>query len=175
MKSSFFHFIIALAVAVAVLVGYSAWYAVVAKESASVANLQNQIVVKTEAASGVASARTAIAKVASDEAEVQNYFVPETGVVAFINNLEALGQAQGTTVRVLSVSADAGAQPAFLFSLTVKGTFDAVLRTVGAIEYAPYDLSVSSFSFEQDAKNSWHANLGLVVGSTDSETATSTP
>lgn len=175
MKSSFFHFIIALAAGVAVLAGYGVWYAVVAAKSASVADLQNQIDTKTEAEGRVASARAAIAEVASDENVIRSYFVPKTGVVAFINNLEASGQSQGTKIDVLSVSAGTGAQSTLELSLAVNGTFDAVLRTVGAIEYAPYDISLSSFSLAQDAENNWRADLGIVVGSTDSEIATSTP
>jgi hypothetical protein len=49
------------------------------------------------------------------------------------------------------------------------------MRTVGAIEYSPYDLSVSGFSLNQDAENGWQATVGLVVGSIKAETATSTP
>jgi len=180
MKSSFFHFVMIVIAGSAVLAGYGAWYKIVSDESASVANLQNQIDTKTEAANRAASARATIAEIASGENALQGYFVPQTGVVAFINGLEAQGQALGTMINVLSVSAGTGKRSTFVLSLTVKGTFDAVMRTVGVIEYAPYDLSLTQFSLNQDAKNSWHANLGLVVGSTnasstDSETATSTP
>ena len=180
MKSSFLHFIIAVIIGGAVLAGYGAWYKVVTNESTSVANLQSQISAKTKAANNAASARATIAEIASSENALQGYFVPQTGVVGFINGLEAQGQALGTTVSVLSVSAGTGKQPTFMLSLTIEGTFDTVMRTVGVIEYAPYDISLSQFSLNQDAKNSWHANLGLIVGSTvdgstDSETATSTP
>ena len=66
-------------------------------------------------------------------------------MVGFINGLEAQGQALGTTVSVLSVSAGTGKQPTFMLSLTIEGTFDTVMRTVGVIEYAPYDISLYSF------------------------------
>ena len=153
--------------------GYFLWYSIISAKSNSVANLQNQIDTQTEAVSRAASARAAVAEIQSDENAVHDYFVPETGVVSFINNLETLGQSQGTDVSVLSVSAGTGALPTLTFSLTVKGTFDAVMHTVGAIEYSPYDLSISEFSLTQDVGNGWQANLGLVVGSVNS--ATSTP
>jgi hypothetical protein len=175
MKSSLFHFVVALIALIAVLSGYGVWYSVVAAKSSLVANLQSKIDAKMETANRTASARAAMTEIASDETAIQSYFVPETSVVTFINNLEAQGQAQGTAVNVLSVSAGTGARPTLALSLTVKGTFDAVMRTVGAIEYAPYDLSVSQFSLEQDARNSWHANIGIIVGSANSKTATSTP
>jgi len=174
MKSHFFNFIVALGVALAALVGYGFWYAAVAAKSAAVANLQSQIDTKTETMSRIASARAALAEISGDEAAVQSYFVSETGVVAFIDGLEAQGKAQGTVVSVLSVSAGAAdTQPAFVLSLTIKGAFDAVMRTLGAIEYAPYDLSISELSLVQNGKNAWQADLKLLVGSVSAATSTS--
>jgi hypothetical protein len=175
MKSPLTHFIIAAVVCLIVIAGYCAWYSVISAKSNSVANLQSQIDTETETASRAASARAAVSEIESDEATVHNYFVPETGVVAFINNLEEQGQSEGTTVDVLSVSTGTDSLPTLSFSLTIEGTFDAVMRTVGAIEYSPYDLSISEFSINQDEKSGWQANLGLVVGSVNSATSTSTP
>jgi hypothetical protein len=108
---------------------------------------------------------------------VQHYFISETGVVAFIDNLEALGRVSGAAaIKVLSVSTgDVSAQPTFTFSLSIKGTFDAVMRTIGAIEYAPYAISISSLSIGQDAKNDWHANLTFLVGASTTSTPPNTP
>lgn len=168
MKSPLVHIIFAFSLCVAMLIGYGVWYAVIKDKSAAVASLESQIVTKTDAMSRVASARAALAEIAGDEARMQGYFVPETGVVAFINNLEALGQTQGsTTISVLSVSTSGAT---LTFTLTIKGTFDAVMRTVGAIEYAPYDLSISTLSLIQDGKNIWHADLNLLVGSVSAST-----
>ena len=174
MKSHLPHLVFALLVAATALFGYGCWYAVVAAESAAVASVQDQIVAKTETVSRIASARVALAEIAGDEDAVQGYFVPETGVVAFIEGLEAQGRAQGAVVSVLSVSTgSAGTQPTFILALAIKGTFDTVMRTVGSIEYDSYDLSISNMSLAQDDKNSWHAGLNLIVGSVG--TATSTP
>jgi len=176
MKSYIFHFVITIVACAAILTGYSFWYAVIAEKSASVANLQSQIDTKTETARRIASARAMITEIEGDEAIVQSYFVPKTGVVTFIDNLETQGREQGTAVNVLSVSTGTdGSQPTLTLSITVNGTFDAVMRTIGAIEYSPYDLSFSTLSIGQDEKNSWTANLGLVVGSVNSKSATSTP
>jgi hypothetical protein len=175
MKSPLTHFIIASIVCVIVLAGYCFLYSVIASKSNSVANLQNQINFETETASRAASAHAAIAEIESDEKTVSDYFVPETGVVAFINNLETVGNSHGTNVKILSVSTGNGTLPTLDFSLVVKGTFDSVMRTVGAIEYSPYDLSISEFSINQDEKRVWQANLELVVGSINLITATSTP
>lgn len=166
MKSPFFHFFGALVLCMVVLIGYGVWYAAIAAKSAAVADLQNNIDAKTETVSRIAAARATLAGIASDETAVQSYFVPETGVVAFIDALEARGRAQGVVVNVLSVSA-AGTprEPSLALSLTIRGTFDAVMRTVGSIEYAPYALSVSTLSLAKYDKNDWQADLTLLVGS----------
>lgn len=174
MKSHFSHLIIAFITFIVVLIGYGFWYAVIATKSATVADLQDQITAKKETVSRIASARVAIAEIAGDKSVLQRYFVPGDGVVAFINGLEAQGHSLGTTVSVASVSTGFnGTQPILMLSLTIKGAFDAVMRTVGAIEYMPYDISISGLSLTQDDKNSWNASLSLHVGSV--KTATSTP
>ncbi|MHB0865579.1 MAG: hypothetical protein ACYC1Y_01610 [Minisyncoccota bacterium] len=176
MKMPLIHFLLALAVFAAVLFGYGVWYTVVSNKSGEVADLQNQIVAASENMSRIASTRAAFAEIAGDEAKVQNYFVSESGVVAFINNLEALGAAQKATVSVLSVSTGgSSSRPVLLLSITIKGTFDAVMRTVGVIEYAPYNLSVSTLSIGKDSQKNWQADVNLIVGSISGNTATTTP
>lgn len=177
MKSHLTHLIFALILCVVAIVGYGILYGTVSAKSAAVATLQSQIDTKTRAANRTATTRSTLAEIIGDEAVVQNYFISETGVVAFIDGLEARGRATGsTTVSVLSVSTDgAPAQPMFKFALSIKGRFDAVMRTVGAIEYAPYAISISSLSIGQDAKNAWHADLIFLVGASATSTPPNTP
>lgn len=177
MKSPLLHLISALVVCVMIFIGYGVWYAVLADKSAAAGALQSQIDTKTETAARMATTRTAFAEITNDEAIVQSYFVPETGVVAFIDSIETRGRTIGASVNVLSVSTGGTSeQPTLVFTLFIKGTFDAVLRTIGAIEYAPYAISISTLSIDQDTKNAWHANLTLSVGSRAiSVTATRTP
>ncbi len=166
MKSTLLHLIIWLSVCIGAFVAYEFLYAALANKSIAVANLQNQIDMKTEASKRITAARTALAEIAGDESVVQSYFVPETGVVSFIDDLEARARAQTATMKVLSVSIGGVATaPTLVLSLIVDGTFDAVMRTIGAIEYAPYDLSISRLSLEKTEENVWHAELGLIVGS----------
>lgn len=177
MKSHLAHLIFALVICTAAIVGHGIWYGSVASTSAAVTALQSQIDIKTKVANRMAATRSALAEIVGNEAVVQNYFISETGVVAFIDSLEARGRATGsTTVSVLSVSTDgASAQPAFKFALSIKGRFDAVMRTVGAIEYAPHAISISSLSIGQDAKNVWHADLIFLVGASATSTPPNTP
>jgi len=178
MKSSLAQLVAAIAVCTAVLIGYGFWYATVSAKSAAVAILQNQIDTRTETVKRMVSTRAALAEISGDEAVVQSYFVPETGVVAFIDGLESRGRALGATVTVLSVSTvKSSAQPALELALSIAGTFDAVMRTVGAIEYAPYDITVSMLSATErgDTKSTWHADLKLLVGSVPAGAVTLTP
>lgn len=177
MKTPLHHLIVASAVCASSVVGYGVWYAAISAKSTAVADLQNKIDTKTETVSRIAATRATLAEVASDEGVVRNYFVPEANVVAFIDSLESRGRTLGATVGVTSVSkGGTAAQPVLAFALTVSGTFDAVMRTVGAIEFAPYGLSLSSLSVAQDDKDRWRADFKLTVGSVPAaRAATSTP
>lgn len=174
MKSSLTHLVVALLICVAALASYSAWYAAVSAKSAAVADLQEQIETKTETINRVAAARAMLAEIADDETVVRGYFVPETSVVPFIDALEAQGESQGAAISVRSVSTGGtSARPTLELSLSVAGTFDAVMRTIGLIEYAPYDLMVASLSVAQDDKDNWQADLKIVVGSVPASRAAS--
>lgn len=173
MRSPSIQLALAAVVCVATIAGYWFWYGVVTATSASVTALQGRIDANVDTENRRASARAALVDIADDEAAMRAYFVSETGIVAFIDGLEALGRSVGnTTVSVLSVSASGiGEQPALKFSLLVKGTFDGVMRTVGAIEHAPYAISVSSLSVVQNAKNDWQANVVFLAGGATSTSA----
>lgn len=176
MRTPIIHAVIALALGVSAVVAYGMWYAVVKAKSAVVADLQSQIDAKRESAMRISAARAALSEIAGDEAVVQDYFVPETGVVAFIDSLEARGRSGNATVSVLSVSKDAAVKgrSAFTFSISITGTFDAVMRTVGTIEYAPYAVSLTSLSLGQGEADVWHASVKLSVGSSPTNAAAST-
>lgn len=175
MKSPLIHLMLVILLCVATMAGYWFWYTVVEDKSAAAALLESRITANIEVASRIASARASLVEISGDEARMHSYFVSETGVVSFINNLEAQGDKPGATVSVLSVAAgDDAKRPTLTFAVTIKGNFDAVMRTVGAIEYAPYALSISTLAVRQDSKSGWHADLNLVVGSVAADVATST-
>jgi hypothetical protein len=166
MRSSFIHFVIVCLLTGVVIGGYGVGYAAVSNKSAEAVDLQNQIVAANTNVRSIAVARAALSDISADEATMQNYFVSDTDVVPFIDTLEAQGLAHKAPVTVLSVATGgSAAQPSLVVALSVKGTFDAVMRTVGAIEYAPYAMSIKAFSVAQDTKNNWHAELTLIVDS----------
>ena len=165
MKSSTTHFFVMLAVLAGALTSYGLWYQAVSSMSARAADLQDQIDTNTQSLARIAAARAALTEISGDEAAVQSYFVPDTGVVGFIDDLQARGHMLGSSVVISSVSAGStGTHSALRVALTVHGAFDAVLRTIGSIEYAPYDLSVVSLTVSQDGKNSWYGEMTITVG-----------
>lgn len=173
MRSPITHFILMFVVGVLSALGYIFWYSIVSDESTKVASLQDQAVAVHEAADRVALARATLSDTAADEVNVRSYFVPESGVVTFISYLEALARAQKATINVQTVSAGGSVtRPTLQFSLMIGGAFDAVMRTIGAIEYAPYALSIPTVSVQQDDKGIWRADLKLIVGSTAPKTTT---
>lgn len=169
MRAALIQLLVAVSALLVAGAAYSFMYSAVSAKSAEAAQLQNQIRAKTEAAARVSAAKAALAEVAADEAIVRAYFVPESAVVPFIDDLESRGRALKAVVSVTSVAAKPIAgHPALSLSLTIDGSFDSVMRTVGAIEYAPYDVSVSALSLDRVEGAGWHAGLGLIVGSASS-------
>jgi hypothetical protein len=152
---------------------YLWWYSAVAVASAQAQSLANDITTRSRAELRITAARTTLANLALAESTVAGYFVAQANIVPFIEQLQTLGAASGATVSVLSVSAGTGAaNPPITISLSISGTFDHVARAVGAIEYAPYDLTVSSLTITQTKdKKSWQAGMIIVVGSTGSAAA----
>ncbi|HET9641400.1 MAG TPA: hypothetical protein VFP46_00945 [Candidatus Paceibacterota bacterium] len=156
------------------LIAYGGAYGVVSMKSDAVSALQSQIDAHTETVNRLSSARAMLAELASEESALQNYFVPQSGIVSFIDGLQALGRSLGSVVQVRSVSTGGTtARPTLSLSLLIRGPFDSVVRTIGAIEYGPYAISVVKLSLSQSDKGVWDANMDIVVGSR-AETATST-
>jgi hypothetical protein len=174
MKSPYLHLVIWVLICVAAIAGYWTWYNSVATESVEAANLQTQ----TVNAADLVADRTTLAELSGDQTTVEGYFVPETGMVSFVTYLQGLAQAESANMKVLSVSTSGTIEQSnfeFVLSINITGTFDSVMRTIGAVEYAPYDLTVSNLSMTQSARNEWQANLELNVGSVSASTHTTNP
>lgn len=176
MKTPLAQLIVVSILAVFVILGYGYWYAQVDSRSVAVSELEAQIAMKTENEKNLAATRASLAELASDEATIHNYFVSNDGVVAFIDSLESLGKTVGAVVNVTSVAtAGSKTQPALQLALGIDGSFDTVMRTAGAIEYAPYDIVVTALSLQSTDKNKWHADMSMLVGSASSTAASTKP
>lgn len=173
MRTHLFYFILSCIIACLALVAYGFWYAIVVGESADVARLEEQIDMKLETVQRVTAARAALAQVTTDEEVIQSHFLSEGAIVSFIDSLESSGVTKQASVEVQSVSRmESSPVPTFKFAIEVQGPFDAVMRTIGAIEHAPYAVSITNLSVTKRDKN-WSGDFTMTVGSTRLATTTS--
>jgi hypothetical protein len=148
------------------LAGYAFWYRAVARASREEQALSASVESATLANQKALESKDALSALSADQAAVGRYFLADADVVPFLEELQALGSVAGAAVDVVSVGAGsgAGATSTLAVTLHITGGFDAVARTAGAIEYAPYDLIENSLAFASDGKGAWHADMAITVG-----------
>ncbi len=173
------HVLIAAAAFVIALSAYGAWYAHVGKESATAVSLADQVGAKKENQARTREAKDELARALSDETAIADYFVDTAEVVPFLEALQATGAQLGADVEVESVSSKAGDHDALELALRITGSFAAVERTLGAIEYQPYDTEITQLSLDTAAQSGsstppWVARLTARVG-TKTDTAATRP
>ena len=133
---------------IVVVSAYAFWYSVVTAESTAAGDLAAKIIQQSNATSKIAEAKSEIVQLNSQDATMSQYFVETNDLVPFLEQLQSIGKFLGTKVLVESVSATPGTPyGALTLSVSVIGSFDAVLRTIGSIEYEPFNITISSLSF----------------------------
>ena len=105
---------------------------------------------------------------------MQSYLVRQEEIVPFLDQLERTGASLGSVVTVASVSEEQGTErDRILLSLSIAGSFDSVVRTLGAIEYGPYDSAVSSMTLDTvadtEAQGRWTATATFALGARTSQ------
>ncbi|MDR3547205.1 MAG: hypothetical protein P4M11_02815 [Candidatus Pacebacteria bacterium] len=182
-RSPLFHFIVAMLLLIAVVTLDMFWYDAVTAESTKVGELASEIVSKTNDSAREAQAKSELNALSTDQAAVQQYFVSTNDVVPFLTQLQSTGSYLGSNVQVVSVSATPGTPYGKLsLSLSVTGAFNAVMRTLGSIEYGPYDTAINTLSFDapqgpgatSSSSPEWIANALFSVGTENAQTATTT-
>lgn len=167
-RASLIQLVVALVVFTATLGVYSFWYSLVGKASVEAASLSEEIRTKSQDSARVAAAKIALESLAEDEAAMRAYLVREKDIVPFLGTLEDTGASLGANVEVVSVSAEPkGERSQLQLSLKITGSFDAVLRTLGAIEYGPYDSAIQSVTFDTvpiEGSSSWTAAATFRLG-----------
>ena len=168
-KLTFIQLLLSILLFVGLVATYGFWYRLVGVESVEAARLSTEIDAKSLESSRIASAKTALATLDAQESGVGQYFVETKEIVPFLESLESTGKALGAAVTVASVSADTnGAHPHLTLSLKIAGSFDSVLRTLGAIEYGPYDSELLSLTFDtprqEGTTGSWTATATFSIG-----------
>ncbi|KND51180.1 MAG: hypothetical protein ABA06_02610 [Parcubacteria bacterium C7867-001] len=177
-RSALIHLVITTLIVCAIGAGYFFWYRSVIGLSERAATLTQSVSEKNDEVARIAVARAAFASVVSNEDAINSYFVSQTGIVAFLEELQAKGKPFGASVDVVSVSADNATKPPHLtIALKIDGSFDAVMRTVGALEYAPRDLVVNDLTLTSsmgEKGTTWTATGAITVGTRAPQTASTT-
>ncbi|MBU6321073.1 MAG: hypothetical protein KGI78_03895 [Patescibacteria group bacterium] len=170
MKTSVVAPILATCALVAALAVYASSWSSVGAAKAAVADLARKVEAASAESVRLASIDGRLASLGTEAGTIDNYFVPEADVADFINELETRGKEAGAAISIASVAAvpaTGAAHPALSIAVTIRGSFDAVLRALGSIEYSPHALSVTSAAVAAapDGK-SWTASANLLVGAT---------
>lgn len=170
-NGAFIHFIGALILLALVGTLNFFWYGMVNAETAQASTLAGEIKAKADDSTRAAEAKAELAALASDQASMQQYFVSTNDVVPFLQELQTTGSYLGSNVQIASVSATPGTPYGQLtLSLGIVGSFNSVMRTLGSIEYGPYDTAISTLSFDAPVDGSassspqWTANAVFTVG-----------
>lgn len=161
---------IQLAVAVLLLLaaigGCVFWYMRVDALKEEVTQLRTKRV-ETEAQSArIAEAKSALATLAESEARIERYFVPQGDVVPFLETVGQTGDTLGSTVEVVSVTAEPGEgdRGRLRLALRITGSFAAVMRTVGALEYGPFDSRLMTITLDGGGEGQWSASATYAIG-----------
>ncbi len=176
MNRVYFHLIFATTLFIVALICYAFWYGALGALSFEVAALSSEVTAKNQSAAQALVAEDELAKLSAEENIIHGYFVSTADIVSFLEGLQTLGSFAGAKVSVVSVSANPSPRPHLDLALKVSGSFDAVMRAVGAIEYSAHDIQVTTLtldtvtSLDPKIPSGWAAALVLQVG-----TASSTP
>lgn len=145
MKGPAIHLSIAVIALLAALGAYALGFMLVTDAKGKATELAAAIAAKEAEQARGASARSRVAEVASDEEFLASRLVAEADIVAFLETLESAGDPYGATVKVASVADDAGEERLSL-ALSIEGSFEGVMKTLGAIEHGRYALAPKDVS-----------------------------
>jgi hypothetical protein len=173
MKRSVFHLILSILLFLAALAAYAFWYHALAAARGEADTLAAELSAKGASVQNAQAASRALADLGSAQDDVKGYFVAPDGIVSFLEGLQSLGAKLGARVAVVSVSANAAPRPHLDLALSVTGSFASVMKTVGAIEYSPYDLVLKTVTIDTSSEGGqWTAALTAAVGTASSTPAT---
>ncbi len=148
MTRSLTHLLIALALLAASVGTYVMWYISVVRESDRALSLITEVERASDAAARASETKSVLASLAEDENSIRTHFVVASNISLFLEELETTGRSLGAVVEVISVADTLTKEERVNVSLRIVGTFDSVLRTLGAIEYGPYDTRLEHSTFD---------------------------
>jgi len=164
-------FIATLILAATVIAYYLLIFMIVRSDSKSITRLSAEKELQLQLEQRYITDRSFLNTIAVEQTELDSYFLHNDSIVAFLEQVESLGNQTGTNVTVNSVSEDEKSANDSLFSrLSVSissiGTWEGVLHTLSLLENMPKPLvidearvSVASGGEEQE----WRANYEITV------------
>lgn len=152
---------IALLAALCAAAGYAFLFSQVSALSEEAHALSSDIAAHTSTHAAALAARDALAELAEDEAFVMSRFVSSADIVPFLERLEGRGAPLGSEVRVVSVS-DTAAEGKVTVALSISGSFDAVVRTLGRIEHDAFAGASRNVALDA-SEGAWTAAVTLDV------------
>ena len=165
MNRTLTHLVIAVVVLALSIAAYVAAYLFVGSIGTKVVEAQKQIATKTVESEGIRKASTALSALVESEARVKSYFVPTDGIVPFLEEIGQTGSSLGANVIVVGVTekGEVDGVTAMTLALRIEGSFASVMRTVGSLEFAPYDIALTNLSLDA-GEETWGASATYEVG-----------
>lgn len=160
----------ALVILALTLVLYVVWLYSVSQVSASIRMTQEEIATARQESLQNTKTKEALLALSSNAEVIRGFFVEKESLVSFLETLSKTGTALGSTLEIMSVSdsKDAQGNPRIVVALKIQGSFDNVVRTVGALEQGPYDSKVENLHLEARQLDTvgapWTASVTLSVG-----------
>ncbi len=128
---------------------YGGGYYLLNRQEAKAEELGTEIGKKNLELAKAARAHAALASLSADEETLDQYSIRKADVVPFLESIQGVGRPLGSKVDVLSVGdVQDGKHARIALSISITGSFDAVVRTLGAIEYGPYDGVITNLSLD---------------------------
>lgn len=148
---------------------YWLWNQMLVKENTEFVSVGAQIDAKSMEIARASATKNELKNLSADQNDVEGYFLSAGDIVSFLEHLEKTGPTLNSTVSVLSVGTDQGSGSPSQLKVTVKiaGTFESVMKTLGVIEYGPYDISIADMtlgSASNTGADAWAADVIFVVG-----------
>ncbi|MCI0597642.1 hypothetical protein L0Y34_01025 [Candidatus Parcubacteria bacterium] len=163
MKSpAFIHCILSLMLALICVGAYLAWFFEINRAASRVTALEVDIAQKHDEQTQLIRGQDVFAALEADETSLASHFVPTNNIVAFLEDVESTGDAFGAAVSVLSVT-ETNTKEQLSLALSFSGTFSAVMKTLGALEYGRYGSATDSLTLDTTGDGSWTAALTLLV------------
>lgn len=168
MKPIYLHLTIAVLLFAGAVALYAFAYLHIEGIGARIVAAEQEIHNKNAEVANIRDAQSALAALTESEARIKGYFVPEGEVVAFLEEVGRTGDTLGADVAVVGVTERSTESGRTMLDLSVQATgpFSSVMRALGMLEFAPYDITLTNLSMNaaESAESSWSAAASFDVG-----------